>query len=375
MKMTGMSIIAGAVMAQVCYADRVTDIFKPDYQQQERIVYEVLEYCAKHGLKYKIKERGEIVFPGERHRTPPGLERFHYDVTLPPAILKKLEGVNSNLVNDVADAFLDDERFSFYAMVIIAGVNTTDLFGTLKNLAIAKQDKQGWDANLTNSVMTFALRPRGYYREMVLNESTPANHVILIPEFDKDDVNPWSNPLISRFSESKSESHQKYISDNKDRPAPWSNPVSWTMWSKPTIERLHAAPFKNENIKIWLSFCLYDNIFKRSGNIHEFITWCRKNDPATKPYLPALMMGLFTVDGYAFDDGTGVYTMNERGRMLMDFIAEFPIPENATRVQAVMDGGNKDEIEGMMKKHGTEGKWKELLKNSAHPEFAKYPQD
>ena len=36
---------------------------------------------------------------------------------------------------------------------------------------------------------------------------------------------------------------------------------------------------------------------------------------------------------------------------------------------------NKDEIEGMMRKHGTEAKWKELLKNPTHPELAKYPQD
>jgi len=61
--------------------------------------------------------------------------------------------------------------------------------------------------------------------------------------------------------------------------------------------------------------------------------------------------------------------------MLMDFIVEFPIPENATRLQAVMNGGNKDEIEAMMKKHGTGEKWTELLKNPVHPEFAKYPQD
>jgi len=36
---------------------------------------------------------------------------------------------------------------------------------------------------------------------------------------------------------------------------------------------------------------------------------------------------------------------------------------------------NKDEIEAMMKKHGTGEKWAELLKNPVHPEFAKYPQD
>ena len=113
----------------------------------------------------------------------------------------------------------------------------------------------------------------------------------------------------------------------------------------------------------------------RKDDTRKLLNICRENDPATKPYLSALMMGLFTVDGYAFDDGTGAYAMNGRGRALMDFVAEFPVPENATRLRAVMDGGNREEIETMMRKHGTGDKWRELLKNPAHPEFAKYPQD
>ena len=40
-----------------------------------------------------------------------------------------------------------------------------------------------------------------------------------------------------------------------------------------------------------------------------------------------------------------------------------------------LNGGNKDEIQALMKKHGTTEKWAELLKNPVHPEFAKYPQD
>ena len=105
----------------------------------------------------------------------------------------------------------------------------------------------------------------------------------------------------------------------------------------------------------------------RIQDTQKFLKICRENDPTTKPYLSALMMGLFTMDGYAFNDATGVYTMNERGRMLIDFIAEFPIPENATRLQAVMNGGNKEEIEAMMKKHGTADKWQELLKIPSTP--------
>gem|GEM_PF-6492716 len=134
-------------------------------------------------------------------------------------------------------------------------------------------------------------------------------------------------------------------------------------------------PMTGENLSKWLHLCLHDERSKLPNNRFGFIKWCRENKPATKPYLLAVAMALFTVDGYDFNDENGTYTMNERGKMLMDFIAEFPIPENATRVQAVMGGGNKDEIEGMMKKHGTEEKWKELLKNPAHPAFAKYPQD
>jgi hypothetical protein len=113
----------------------------------------------------------------------------------------------------------------------------------------------------------------------------------------------------------------------------------------------------------------------RRDDTQRLLKICRENDPEKKPYISALMMALFTVDGYAFNDGTGVYAMNERGKMLMDFIVEIPIPENATRLQAVMNGGNKDEIEAMMKKHGTTDKWAELLKNPVHPDFAKYPQD
>jgi len=39
--------------------------------------------------------------------------------------------------------------------------------------------------------------------------------------------------------------------------------------------------------------------------------------------------------------------MNERGKIRMDFIAEFSIPENVTHLQVVMNGGNKDEVQAM----------------------------
>ena len=138
---------------------------------------------------------------------------------------------------------------------------------------------------------------------------------------------------------------------------------------------IHNSDDLVKELRRLLHLCINDEKPKVQSNRDNFIKWSRKNSPTKNPYLSALMMGLFTVDSYAFNDETGVYTMNERGKMLMDFIVEFPIPENATRLQAVMNGGNKDAIQTMMKKHGTEEKWHELLKNPVHPEFAKYPQD
>ncbi|MCL1921808.1 MAG: hypothetical protein FWG50_12185 [Kiritimatiellaeota bacterium] len=140
-------------------------------------------------------------------------------------------------------------------------------------------------------------------------------------------------------------------------------------------DALKGIPLTQPCVEHWLWLTLFGEAGKRLTALDGLLEWSRLNAPTENPFLPALAMGLFTINGYAFDDRTGVYAMNERGKMLMDFIAEFPIPENATRVQAVMGGGNREEIEGMMKKHGTEAKWKELLKNPSHPAFAKYPQD
>ena len=83
------------------------------------------------------------------------------------------------------------------------------------------------------------------------------------------------------------------------------------------------------------------------------------------------MMGLLTVDGYSFDEETGAYALNERGGLLLDYIVQFPIPENATRLKTVRDGGNRELVDGMMEKHGTERTWNTLLENPEAPRLMK----
>jgi hypothetical protein len=86
------------------------------------------------------------------------------------------------------------------------------------------------------------------------------------------------------------------------------------------------------------------------------------------------MMAAFVVDGYEFDDETGEYRPNEMGRRLLDYVVEFPIPENASRLKIVMDGGNREWIEERMRQHGTEEAWREWLADPPKPEFKPFRQ-
>ena len=108
----------------------------------------------------------------------------------------------------------------------------------------------------------------------------------------------------------------------------------------------------------------------RLTNLKGFLAWSRLHG-GDKPFLPAVMMGLLTVDGYSFDEETGAYALNERGGLLLDYIVQFPIPENATRLKTVRDGGNRELVDGMMEKHGTERTWNTLLENPEAPRLMK----
>ena len=377
-------ILAILLLSMTTYAE-VIDLLKPEYQKKEQAVQKLMDKFMEKGITYDVKIVRKANVRGGLSRR--GMVEYNEcSITLPAEIADKVHALDRQVKNAMLFDYLEMDRYSFYAAVLMVEhcgdkfipdvdavslgyVETTtrkqDMFD-----GIVKKDKKLWDAQLhvpldfivNGDEIGLDVADRKVRRDMFLDSYFKAsgggdsykNAVLYesIPEFYYVDVFKTPNNICKG-----------------------SLDVRLKKFSGGTLKGVALAFSRMHQAILYKTPLLHKWEEERAQDTQNFFKTCRENDPATKPYLSALMMGLFTVDGYAFNDETGVYTMNERGKMLMDFIVEFPIPENATRLQAVMNGGNKDEIEGMMKKHGTVEKWNELLKNPVHPEFAKYPLD
>ena len=355
-----------------------TDILKPIAQRQELAVKRFIESFENANITYTIRIQKYRTLVGRGLLGGTLREFDEYVVTLPEETQNRLDALDKQVLHDTFLDYLGDDRYSFpvavlmMAEAIVFRPARPFYRNPWKPIAFLQKNKTLWNQNFPQDSANFlesyngcftlpepALTTRGNeelyrkakvfrdsikaksYRYSVLGESIPVSYTNKI-------FAPADSPVFMAYSDNKKSPDDIF---NDSYPA--------VCYARKSLQ--HIVPAEWENIRV--------------RDTRKLLNICRENDPATKPYLSALMMALFTVDGYSFDDGTGAYAMNGRGRMLMDFVAEFPVPENATRLQAVMDGGNREEIETMMRKHGTGDKWRELLKNPAHPEFAKYPQD
>ena len=356
--------LVATLLGLVSHAE-VTDLLKPEYQRQEQDFKRVMERLVTEGVKYQIvTEKVE-----RKDKMGWSYTVNEKTVKLPKDVTQRILKYNPRLVRWHIPFYLDDEKSSFYAAILILGRGMRTDYPE----SIIKHDKNLWWKQDLSPKRGLFIEMCSYrhalsgkrgrisqesYFGAVLFESMPLYYnADVFPQriYDKD----WFTHEPSAITPSGGEYAKFFEGFLKDGDKSVLKEITLT---QPCVEH-------------WIWLTLFGEEGKRLLSLEGLLAWSRINLPVENPFLSALAMGLFTINGYAFNDGTGVYTMNERGRMLMDFIAEFPIPENATRLQAVMNGGNKDEIQAMMKKHGTEEKWAELLKNPVHPEFAKYPQD
>ena len=351
------------------------DILKPVYQRQELEFQRIMEQLYSEGLKYEIVS--------EEVKMPKKMFPYYYathvkTASIPFDIKEKTIKYDQRFSRWHFAKYLEDKRYSFHAAVLILGRGTSttipesiiihdaDLWRN-KDMGIVKNLFELLSAHHSFQRGRSEFVPLEGYFGAVLFESIPPYYNTNIFAGRVYEINIVSEPIpILPYGYSKGrmgdveKSYGKYFNAYMN-----DNDVS----------ELSQIPLIQPCVENWLHLSLFGETNKQTRSTLGLLEWSRIKSPMGNPFLSALMMGLFTVDGYSFDDETGVYAMNERGRLLMDYIVEFPIPENATRLQAVMGGGNKDEIETMMRKHGTGEKWKELLKNPVHPEFAKYPQN
>ena len=314
-------------LAPMCKAKEV-DMLKPTIQKQEQDILQLLDKLARDGITYEITvvERDFGLFGRSSSQI-----LYNHKTAIPSEIKQELKEYDLYTWLGITDKYKTNPKYSFYLAIISLSYLNNHLLQPLQ--PIINHNKKEWDENIQINIKNLSLYS-GFIT--VIMDHCRKNLQKLIPVTYQNDVQ------LLHFVISFHGNNDKF----------------------PPLSELE------ERIYLYLR-----KIYSGKQNNHELLKWCRDNNPIEKPHYSAVMMGLFSIDGYSFDDETGVYTMNERGKMFMDFIVEFPIPENATRLQAVMNGGNKDEIEAMMKKHDTEEKWQELLENPVHPEFAKYPQD
>ena len=359
---------------------RKTDILKPIFQEQEQELQRIMERAASGGLKYdavietvartnKMRQEYFIKVP---------------TVRIPEDVREKVVKYNQRFARWHFAMYLDEPKYSFYAAILILGRGT----GTsLPESIVSHNPELWWNQDLSKKKELFLtmsicsdFQPgkretvplEGYYGS-VLFESIPPSHIEYI--FAERIYKPRTDSSFLIMNETSPILPYGYWLGTGDKTGT-SYAKSFDAFLKDgDKDALKEIALVQPCVEHWLYLTLFGEKEKQLLALEGLLAWSRINAPVENPFLSALAMGLFTINAYSFNDETGVYTMKERGKMLMDFIVEFPIPENATRLKAVMDGGNRDEIQAMMKRHNTEEKWKTLLKNPVHPEFAKYPQD
>ena len=348
-------ILLVAFLLNITSRAEMVDILKPEIHAKELAVKKLMQSLLKTGVAYTFKVEvsgGWGPFSSKRFGA--------YFVTLSEGIQKQIDALDFQVFHEALPTYLEDKAQSFNAAVLMMAEEKDfqvlgEYFHPKQAAAFEKADKTQWDFSAQGSNFcesydwNLKRRPVGKfsgventasYKYPVLYASIPSVYIDIL------NSEPQCMDILNR-GESDSVL-QAYMRDKR-----------WTYRSLLTGNHFGVIKLAMFNFTSDVR-CIFPTARwkeRRINDTREFLAFCRENDPMSKPCLPALMMGVFTVDGYDFNDESGVYTMNERGKMLMDFIAEFPIPENATRVQAVMGGGNKDEIEGMMRKHGTEAKW------------------
>ncbi|MCL2104674.1 MAG: hypothetical protein FWH21_06440 [Kiritimatiellaeota bacterium] len=374
--------LLGCALGVTCtgYAQKV-DLLKPEVQAKELAARRFIESFGDTTIPYTVTVQK---YKDATTKSGYPLKDFDgYAVTFPKDIQARLDLLDRKVLHDTLMDYFDDARHSFTVTVLMLeettlyrprehnGMRKRKGIGLIDVQALVKADKQLWNENFVPSPnmdnYVFVVRQDVFlsacYWSLAVAYSNPLYKTLIGPSY-RYSVLMGSIPAAYAGKVFRGEDAPVVRAD--------CNTLFGGIFDKYPAAFRYTAPTQIEAYPFITSAAWEE---QRGQDTQKFLKNCRENDPASNPHLPALTMAMFTVDAYSFNDETGVYTMKERGKMLMDFIVEFPIPENATRLKAVMDGGNKDEIQAMMKKHNTEEKWKALLQNPVHPEFAKYPQD
>lgn len=340
----------------------VMDELKPSQYQKQRQLRQMMDRFAAESIEYEISIKHTTttaLFPRRNV-----FESYDHKVKVSGEVEDFLRTCDYRFVRGNFLGYLEDPRYSFYTAILLLARATlldADGWGTGAPLTpLERRDKEMWNREvgkfMPSLMASFSLGQSELYKEQLLFESTPV-------QYHRD---IFSDRI---FTKGQSIIEKPVFLNGKS----FADAVREFNASGNTAKLLE-LPLTQENLEVWLYLAMSGPETNRLYITKDFCAWCRKSEPKKNAFLSAVMMGLFTVDGYLFDDEKGTYEPNERGNLLLDYIVEFPIPENATRLKIVMDGGNKTLLENLMKKHDTSQAWQELLKNPVEPKFIEFKQ-
>ncbi len=339
------------------------DRLKPKYCNKERNLKAFMDRISRDGLEYKVNVQKKVlkgIGLWGRYK-----ETFYFHrIEIDQNIVKIVSSYDYRFVRGNFLQYLEDKQYSFYAAIMLmarrAEITGHEGFMTkIKLEPIQQHNKQMWDENIDKYseliIRPFALhRPWSYYNK-ILYESIPVKYHEDI--FSQEYVDYGSIIRGPRLWDGGLE--KKVVS------------VLSAYKQNGEYPKASVVPLSEEYIDIWVYKVLYSKESDRISNIKCFLSWCEEKGEANG-FLAALVMGLFIVDGYSFDATNGHYDINDRGKLFLKYIIHYPIPENASRIKVIMEGGNSEYVSRLMRDCGTLKKWEMFLKKPAEPKYATY---
>lgn len=355
------TILATSAFFVLCLSSRAefVDKLKPPFvTSREKEMREVIAHMASTSCEVQVIGEPKAIRTNYSFSRPEYKPGYEYRCIPSADDRMRAQAVTHDIVLGGIEAYLLDKRYSYGAALFLFAQlpSNVTMRAFYRFESLEKKDKTLWDGSLSKNAMHLmeTLSVQNRYAGIRFYESVPTNfHDRLFTARIRDIVKLkyMYSPLASK----------EYVNFKSAMTA--FNEGSSTNASS-------VIPIDVKHLENWWAHLLKsDSQNERpEENLPAFIFWSRLY-AKDHPELSAAMMGLFVVYGYQFDNEKGSYQLTDRGRGILDYIVEFPIPENATRIKILMDGGNREMVDGLMQKHKTEKTWQELLKNSVEPEL------
>ena len=318
------------------------DLLKPEYSRKSLELRRLMEEIAQRGLQYEITHasaKREAVFFG-RHEW---VEHI-YHVKMPKEVRAVLHDLDDAFIRGEMSRYLNDKSYSFYAAALLMSWLDNVEHGAVFHIrleSLEKNDKTMWDESIERNIAFFAgLLGDAPLKAHLFRDAIPQKYqaMLLLPNDNKARIGDvfHATPLDGVQEDKFQAAVNKYIATEEE-------------------SAVAQIPCDRKHFEQWLTPLLL-GATNGSEVVRGFVSWCRQSGSETGQF-PAAAMGLFTVFGYSYDDMRDRYELTERGKILLDYIVAFPIPENAGKLSVIADGGNLALVNALMRKHGTAQTW------------------